>query len=534
MRSPVNGFSPQERFAGGSLALGRSARVVLALLAVSGVAVLLFWSGLHHVVRQWSREEYSYGYVIFPLTAWLIWNGTYDFAKNRRIAGSWWAVVPVALAVLAALLGRLAKTPALPFYGFVIFTYGLALAVLGWRGLWALLPAISFLWFAFPLPSTLYVETTLFMQLISSELGAAFIRLFGIPVFLEGNIIDLGIYKLQVAEACSGLRYLFSIATVAYLVAYLYAGPLWQKALIFLSTAPITILINSLRIGIAGVLVRYGGIAFAEGFLHWFEGYAIFLVGLLLLAGETWLLARVACGSNGPVLRFDRFWPLRSAPKLPAGRKALALLASVLLLLSVAAVGDRFLSERQPTRPERRSFVMFPSVLGAWRGSEARLESYQLKTLGLDDYLLADYVRPDFATHVELFVAYYDAQSVHAGIHSPSVCIPAGGWEIAELDPHVVPVDDRRRLTVNRAIVVKGLDRRLVYYWFQMRGRSLTNEHAIKAANVWDALARGRTDGALIRLETPLVSGETAAMADERLIALLREVHPHLPPFIPE
>ena len=95
----------------------------------------------------------------------------------------------------------------------------------------------------------------------------AVIQLFGIPVYVEGNIIDLGVYKLQVAEACSGLRYLLPLTCISVLVAYLYKAPFWKKALLVVSAAPLTVLINSFRIAITAVLVNSFGISMAEGFL---------------------------------------------------------------------------------------------------------------------------------------------------------------------------------------------------------------------------------------------------------------------------
>jgi exosortase len=96
-----------------------------------------------------------------------------------------------------------------------------------------------------PLPTFLYQGLSAQMQLISSQIGVAIIRLFNISVFLEGNVIDLGNYKLQVAEACNGLRYLFPLMALGFIAAYLFKGALWKRAVIFLSTIPITILMNS-------------------------------------------------------------------------------------------------------------------------------------------------------------------------------------------------------------------------------------------------------------------------------------------------
>ena len=110
--------------------------------------------------------------------------------------------------------------------------------------------------------------------------------MFGISVYLEGNVIDLGSYKLQVVEACSGLRYLFPLVSLSFIAAYIYHGAFWKKAIIFLSSIPITVLMNSFRIGVIGVLVEYGGPGQAEGFLHDFEGWIIFMACIAILVLE--------------------------------------------------------------------------------------------------------------------------------------------------------------------------------------------------------------------------------------------------------
>ena len=122
-----------------------------------------------------------------------------------------------------------------------------------------------------PLPEFVLANLSTRLQLLSSQLGVAFIRLFDISVFVEGNVIDLGGYKLQVAEACSGLRYLFPLMTLGFLMACFYKGARWKRVVLFLSSIPITVLMNSIRIGIIGVTVERWGIRMAEGFLHDFR-----------------------------------------------------------------------------------------------------------------------------------------------------------------------------------------------------------------------------------------------------------------------
>jgi exosortase D (VPLPA-CTERM-specific) len=418
------------------------------------------------------------------------------------------------------------------------------LAWIGWRGVREIWAPLLYLVFIVPLPSFLYQGLSSELQLISSELGVWFVRLFGVSVFLEGNVIDLGIYKLQVVEACSGLRYLFPLTSFAFLCAYLYRGSWWQKGLIFVSAAPVTILLNSLRIGVIGVLVEHWGIEMAEGFLHFFEGWIIFLAGVGLLFGLMWILARLSGRRGGlqDLVRLEMLWPAGSGEGAAAGsgqgvsgQAVSRSVAAAVGFLAVGAVAMGALPARSEVVPEWKSFATFPMRLGEWQGRDQPLEQQYLDVLKLDDYVLADYRRPGGGAAVNFYLAYYGSQRKGASVHSPRSCIPGGGWEIGAFVP--VAVDGvtvgGRPLEVNRVVIAKGSSRQLVYYWFDQRGRQMTNEYGVKWMIFWDALTRNRTDGALVRLVTPVGPGEDLGRAERRLGEFLKEAYPEISAYVP-
>ena len=164
--------------------------------------------------------------------------------------------------------------------------------------------------FMLPLPQFLYWKINTALQFLSSEIGVAFVRVMDVPVFLDGNVIDLGVYKLMVAEACSGLRYLFPIMSFSYVFAVLYTGARWHKIVLLLSAVPIAVLMNALRIGVIGVLVDRYGIGQAEGFLHFFEGWIIFLsciaILFLMVQGDAAALRRPPADRRGDRPRLHR------------------------------------------------------------------------------------------------------------------------------------------------------------------------------------------------------------------------------------
>jgi EpsI family protein len=136
---------------------------------------------------------------------------------------------------------------------------------------------------------------------------------------------------------------------------------------------------------------------------------------------------------------------------------------------------------------------------------------------------------------VNLYVAYYASQRTGQAVHSPSSCLPGGGWRIEQFDQREVPGVQLRTgpLRVNRAVIRQGLQRMMVYYWFQERGRDITSEYLVKWYLLVDALTQQRTDGALVRLITPMREGEDLADGDARLqqfsVAAVPELRGYLP-----
>ena len=529
------------------MAAVKQRRTQLVVLAVAAAAILLVFQGTFaHLYDQWQREEYSHGFLVPLVSAYLLWRRRAQFGQLSWHA-SWAGVALALLGLLIYFLGSLASITTLDGYALVIVIAGCVLGVMGWEAFKVALVPIALLLLMNPVPAFFYNSLSLHLQLLSSQIGVAFMRLFGISVFLEGNVIDLGTYKLQVAEACSGLRYLFPLMTLGVIVAYLFRGRTWMRWCLFLSTIPITVLMNSLRIGVIGILVDNFGIAQAEGFLHWFEGWVIFIACFLVLLGEAWALLRLS-GDRRPlrdVLSLDNL-PVRGAAPAPQPRALGKPAVVVLIVLLAAVLPARALPQRSELRPARADFAEFPLRVGDWQGQRQTIQTVYLDTLKLDDYVLADFVHDgidgaaagsvvDGLAPVNLYVAYYASQRTGQSAHSPRSCLPGGGWDILDFGQHEIPAvgSNGAPLRVNRAIVQYGADRQLVYYWFQERGRDITSEYLVKWYLVEDALLRNRTDGALVRLITPLRANEPAAAADARLAQFTASVLPTLRDYLP-
>jgi len=505
------------------------------------VTAVLFHASLAYTVDIWlTREEYSHGLLIPAISAYLVWQKKTDIAR-LPIEQSSLGLPLIAAGLLLFFLGELSSLFIIQQYALVTLLAGMAWTLFGTPIFHRVWVAIAFLLFAIPLPSFFFNRLSSQLQLWSSELGVSFIRACNISVFQEGNVIDLGAMQLQVVEACSGLRYLFPLMSLAFMCAYFFQAPFWKRLIVFLSSMPITILMNSFRIGVIGILVEHFGKSMGEGFLHDFEGWIVFMACTAILLGEIWLLARI--GSDPRPLN-EVFGLTVPAPLPPGTRFRRRQLPRpywiVLGTLVVALALSLSLERREEIRPGRSEFAEFPMTLGPWTGSRQRMEQQYVEELKFDDYILATYAPPAAAGGrpypVSLYSAYYASQRKGASIHSPRSCIPGGGWVIESFQP--VSLDGigagGQPLHANRLVIQKGDDRQLVYYWFQQRGRSLTNEYVVKWYLLWDALTRNRTDGALVRYITESPKGEDLAAADARLRELIGLSAGELDRYIPD
>jgi exosortase D (VPLPA-CTERM-specific) len=520
-----------------SPALWRTPLASWFLLAIVTLLVVFsYFETIKNMVHVWNAsEEYGYGYLVPVITLFLVWQRKNQIAQtefNPSIAG----VLFIILGGLLYFLGALATTHTLSQYGLVVTILGIVLSLYGSQVFKIILVPLLLLFFMVPLPPFIYRTLSTELQLISSQLGVAVIRLFGISVFLEGNVIDLGSYQLQVVEACSGLRYLFPLATLSFLAAYLYREKFWKRAVVFLSSIPITVLMNSFRIGMIGILVEYGGTEQAEGFLHYFEGWVVFMACIAILVLEMAVMARIGPGKSSLARTFSIEFP----GPVPADvqrltRKIKPLSWAVPVLLAGIAASSLYVQERENVIPDRRIFAEFPLKIADWKGVTGTLEENILESLKTEDYIISDYANENGGS-VNFYVAYYADQAAGSAAHSPRACIPGGGWLITELS--VKTLDgvrfEGKPLKVNRLLIKKGDYTQVVYYWFQQRGRDITNEWLVKWFLFWDAMTRNRTDGALVRLTASVNPGEDEAAADALLVEFAKVVNPYLSDYIPD
>jgi exosortase D (VPLPA-CTERM-specific) len=500
------------------------------------LASIMYQGTTAYLLKKWGLDDFTYSYFMPLVVAYLIWDKRTEFAcePSRR---TWVGILPALLAIAFYWMGELGGEYTIMFISLWLLTVGALWSSMGWRKLRVIAFPVVLVLTMVPPPDILYGNLTLRLKLISSQIGVLILQLCGLTAYREGNVIDLGFTRLQVVDACSGLRYFFPLIILGILLAYFYKGALWKKFFIVVSTIPISIVTNSMRIASVGILYQFMGSAAAEGFFHDFSGWFIFMISLGILLLEIAILKRIAPDRDGSKQQ-DNTYAVASPSTCPDQNQYSGLLRyaslqflTILFLMGATAAGVQTVSERNRT-PLQKPFSVFPEFVGGWTGKKQNLEKMYLDALELNDYLLVDF-RNSRGEVINSYVAFSDFQSKGKASHSPESCLPGSGWELKKPDKISVSDGNGRSITINRAIMVMGNDRRLVYYWFDQRGRILTNLYQIKLYNFVDSVTINRTDGALIRLITALGQNESPEAADARLKEFFMQFNPTLKGFLP-
>jgi EpsI family protein len=205
---------------------------------------------------------------------------------------------------------------------------------------------------------------------------------------------------------------------------------------------------------------------------------------------------------------------------------AAALIASAAIFLQARGRNEIF--------PPRLPLQSFPTQLSNWTGTDIAIQKDVLEVLGPGDFLLRVYQNPaENQPFVDLFIAYFPSQRTGDTIHSPKHCLPGSGWLPVESSRVTLPLPGHSPFPANRYVIAKGDSRQLVLYWYWAHDRGVASEYWAKFYLVADSMRMNRSDGALVRITTPMYSGETAEAAQQRLLPFARDVAPLLGNYIP-
>ncbi|HJT30666.1 MAG TPA: exosortase/archaeosortase family protein [Pirellulales bacterium] len=268
----------------------RSYSVAALLIAAF---VWSYWPVLGHLVTAWETvPDYSHGYFVVPVAGYLLWSRRASM-PGRAAGFAWGGLLLLLFSVAVRTAGSLCYIDAIEGWSLPLWVAGAIWMLAGRRMLWWATPAVVFLGFMIPLPFRAETLLSSPLQNIASRLSCWFLQTLGEPAIREGNVVLLGDVRLNVVEACSGLRIFISICALAFVYDALVNKPWWTRCALVAAVAPVAVLANALRITLTGLLhVKVSGEA-AHRFSHDFAGWLMLPVAAVLLAGWLWYVGRL-------------------------------------------------------------------------------------------------------------------------------------------------------------------------------------------------------------------------------------------------
>jgi exosortase D (VPLPA-CTERM-specific) len=507
-------------------------------LIIGLILAFLYLTVLAKLGRDWwTDENYSHGLLVPFVIGYIIWI-EFGSLKNAAKHSSFWIGGGVILFALLMLLGgTLGAELFTQRISFVLMLAGIIVYFCGIKLVQMLIVPFALLLLSIPIPQIIFNKIAFPLQIWASQLAIWGIRLFEVASVRNGNVIEIlprgamQIVALEVVEACSGIRSLMTLVTLALVLWYFTQTKNrfdWIRAVILMFSAiPIAILTNAARVTSTGVLTYYYGKQAADGFTHEFSGWLVYLVAFGLLLLVNFVLKVFYHRDTKDTKNINKGAEIKD--QRPIINKQFYLLVSILIFSSIFI---NWFEQRGEISVERKSLKEMPMQLGEWqqKGNNIRFSEQTESVLRASDYVMRDYANPK-GENANLYIGYYASQRSGATYHSPQNCMPGSGWEMKSPEFIEITTPSGSKFIANRYIVENGQSRQVLIYWYQGRGRAVSSEYQDKIFTILDSILKRRSDGAMVRVMLPIGNSESDSL--QSAIDLSAQTADNLSLFIP-
>jgi exosortase D (VPLPA-CTERM-specific) len=515
----------------------------------------------------WTDENYSHGLLVPFVIGFIVWMEFDGLQKAVRTPKFWLGGSVILFAILMFLGGTLGAELFTQRVSLVLISVGIVIYFFGTKILQLLVVPFVLLLLSIPIPQIIFNKIAFPLQIYASQIAVWGIRLFEIPTVRKGNVFEIlpngatQVIALEVVEACSGIRSLMTLMTLALILAYFtrtkreFGGngwfdflknqDVWRAFILMLSAIPIAVLTNAARVTATGVLTYYYGKQATESAWHEVLGWMVYVAALGLLFAVNyslkWLQIKNYKLQSNPESEISN---LKSEienenagnEKISSSPFFFFSSSKTLLLLVVLLIGGVFINwfqQRGEAEVQRKPLAELPEKLGDWRqkGDEIRFGEATESVLRVSDYTQRFYSLPD-GRIANLYVGYYASQRTGITYHSPQNCLPGAGWVMREPQVIEITTPSGKTFTANRYRIENGMFDEIMIYWYQGRGRIEASEYRDKINTVWDSVLRRRSDGAMVRVMTSVGGDEQSAT--KSAIDLSAQIADKLDEFVPE
>jgi exosortase A len=477
-------------------------------LILGGSLVLLvaiFWSTATSTVALWFKAQYSHSFLVVPIAAYLAWQRRGQ-VESSGDAPAFWALPALAALAFVWLLGRLTATEVVQHFCLAAMMIVIVWGIVGTRGSRPLLFPLVFLLFAVPMGERL-IPT---LQDFTARLAGALLRLTGVPVFLEGHVLAVPGAQWQVAQACSGIAYLFASLSVGFLYAGLAYRTWRRRTAFFVAAGVVPILANGLRVYTVILIAALGGAGIATGIEHYLYGWMFFamIMGLLFAVAGWWK-------DDPPTASVLASHRARSAAHPAPVWRTAAFAVLALAVAGVAPLSAAWLSNVPPNRVDSWR-AQPPAVFLPWRLTATTTGDWTPKFEGATREFLQTYVSG--AREVRVYVAYFDAGDANVKLATVGNVLFSDPWSLVGESRSTIRMKGRS-FSVPELSLRSQASSLIVWHWYSIDGTLTGNDYLAKVLLAKARLFRSRQDPAaiVVAARSPLQLTDQAAVLQDFL-----------------
>jgi EpsI family protein len=534
MKPPV--VQTEESYGLGAFMLSPASYLRIALILAG--YFLFYGSALPELVYDWFNYygPFSYCAVIPLMSLYVVWRERHTLAKipaQPALLGFVFVMCAVAIGVIGKAVGDSFAIRV----SMVLTTAGLVYLILGKELFKALLFPIGFLFLMIPWPYVLVKEVAYRLRIIDAVLAEGALRALGVIVYRDSYFLHLPNITLEVADLCSGISSVFALFALGSYYAYFLPLRPWMKLLVVASTVPFAALINLLRIILTSVLAYYVGPVALNYLVHELTGIITFFIALALFIGLGEFLQRRVLRGERPVSSeqvadvngVSESVSFSGRAKVSGSRSWLAFSAGCFMLFLGVYLSFR-LDAVHPL-PLARELKSVPDQVGEYStGKGIGSEAYRDANAEQE---LSRYYAKGASETFEVYVGYRSYQRGDKRLSSPKL-IMVPHWNFVSLDPAQISIVGAGPIDGVWMTLQKDTAKQLVLYWYQDRGETFAGEVAYRFHQAKKMILDSRTEGAIVRIATPLLDGENAQQARERISRFVPSFYPNLAKILPQ
>jgi EpsI family protein len=504
--------------------INRSVNIWIKVSLLVGAFMFAYWGAVTSLVRMWlSYDEYSHGFLIPLISLYFVWS---DRKRLRHLPIQSSILGGLILTLTGSLLlvmGSASSVVMMQQISIIVTIPGLVLILLGTKYLKALSLPLAYLIFMFPPILDLVISKTHWpFQLFSAKVASILLNILNIPVLRNAQYLELPNTTLEVAEACSGVRYLVSIIAMGIPLACHTQKNWLRKVMLVIFAVIIGILTNPIRIALIG-LWSYNGGEDLHGPFHIFKGVFVSVVGFIFFFIGAWVLAKI------PLLNIKKSLKKEESKgsDLTTNMKKFNLvwLTSIVIFLGVGSY--LYLYNPKPI-PLNASLTEIPSTIGNWKGKD--IDYHNKEPFGIQgaDFELMRVYRNAFGHEVKLYVGYFESQRQDKELINYRQRMLYNDTEELE-----IPTISHDSIQVNKTVLEDGTQNSIVLYWYDLNGRIVADRYKAKFITAIDGLIHRQTNGAIIIVSSNLIHPDEMQKVLNDEVDFIQEFFPFLDNFFP-